>query len=285
MQLAFTTSASLFVVSLVLSLLMKGPLRSLLKRQNLLVENYRGSSLPAGAGLLITLAFLGSVLASPFLGGSFRLPELLDSELLYPLMIVVLGLSFLGLVDDFVGDKRFKGFRGHFGQLMRGRLTSGTLKATGGVIVAALATSFVSWSFSEWLLNVLVVSLFANGFNLLDLRPGRALKVFLILGGIMFLFSVESSIWLFWGIFLGAALVLLWADLREESTLGDAGSNTLGGIIGMTLIYNFDLAATVVALVGLVFMHWYGEKRSITKLISRVPLLRLVDGWGRTYRE
>lgn len=275
----------LLLLSLGLSLILISPLLAALRQRQMLLDNYRRITIPVGAGLLIVAVFLASLALGLAINYLYPLGELYGHGLLYSMIIIVVGLSLFGLIDDLFGDSQFRGFRDHFGQLFRGKLTSGALKALGGGAVAALATMAHSVFVWEWVLNVVLVSLFANTFNLLDLRPGRALKVFLILGGVMLVFSFNSSAWIFWAIALGPVLVLLRADLREELALGDVGSNTVGGIVGLTMVYNFSPVVKIAAVIGLVLIHWYGEKRSITVLIQRVSFLKHIDNFGRAYRE
>lgn len=93
------------------------------------------------------------------------------------------GIGVLGFVDDTWGTKRIKGLRGHLRAVLREHtLTTGFLKATGGATLAL----FLGWRLSPdipivALLNAALIALSANAINLLDLRPGRAGGVFLVL--------------------------------------------------------------------------------------------------------
>src|SRR5205823_4150214 len=75
-------------------------------------------------------------------------------------------LALLGLVDDLRSGPE-RGLRGHLGS---GRTTTGVLKAVGIPALALAATRTLS--------GATLVSLSANTLNLLDTRPGRALKAF-----------------------------------------------------------------------------------------------------------
>ncbi|MDP3013473.1 MAG: hypothetical protein Q8M92_04475, partial [Candidatus Subteraquimicrobiales bacterium] len=183
--------------------------------------------------------------------------------------------------DDLLGGRDAGGFKGHFKELFKGRLTTGALKAIGGGLISFYVVSFFSENIFLQVLNALLVALSINTFNLLDSRPGRAVKVFLILGAITYLFSVKSPIWHLWGIFLGAILVLFKAELAEEIMLGDAGSNILGAIIGLTFVVNFNWKVNCVILVLLIFLQLFTEKHSLTKLIESNKILRWFDELGR----
>ena len=109
-----------------------------------LARNYRGLRLPL-VGALVAL-------------GGARAPR--------RVRLSVAGIALIGLADDLVSGPE-RGFRQHLGS---GR-TTGVLKAVGIPVLALAATRSLS--------GAALVSLSANGLNLLDTRPGRALKAFL----------------------------------------------------------------------------------------------------------
>ena len=66
--------------------------------------------------------------------------------------------------------------------MLRGELSTGMLKAAGSLGLALYALSGLgAVSHGRYLLAVAVLVLSTNLFNLLDLRPGRASKVFVLL--------------------------------------------------------------------------------------------------------
>jgi UDP-N-acetylmuramyl pentapeptide phosphotransferase/UDP-N-acetylglucosamine-1-phosphate transferase len=83
------------------------------------------------------------------------------------------------------------------------------------------------------------------------------------------------------GLFVGPALVVGLYDLRERVMMGDTGSNLLGGLAGIWLVLTLSTAGEIVALVVLAGITLYGEFRSISELVDRVPLLRRLDSLGR----
>src|SRR5690606_35669277 len=94
----------------------------------------------------------------------------------------------LGAVDDFAERGASKGLRGHLGALRRGEVTTGALKVLGipaaSVVAAALLRTDARTPVGRLADAVLaggVIAGTANLLNLLDLRPGRALKAGLVL--------------------------------------------------------------------------------------------------------
>jgi hypothetical protein len=126
-----------------------------------------------------------------------------------------------------------------------------------------------------------VLVLATNALNLLDLRPGRAIKVFVLIGaGLTIGVRELRPLWTL-GLFVGPALVAGAYDLREEAMLGDTGANLLGALAGLWLVIALGQTGQLVALALLLAATVYGELRSISELVSRVPLLRGLDSWGR----
>jgi UDP-GlcNAc:undecaprenyl-phosphate GlcNAc-1-phosphate transferase len=120
-----------------------------------------------------------------------------------------------------------------------------------------------------------------TAFNLLDLRPGRATKAFVLLGaGLAIGSSDVRPLWTL-GLFAAPALVAGAYDLRERAMLGDTGANLLGALAGLWLVLTLSGAGQLVALALLAGITVYGELRSISTLIERTPGLRQLDSLGR----
>lgn len=219
---------------------------------------------------------------SLFLRGKFLTEKDLN-QIGTNLFILVLGIGLLGLIDDFFGETGVGGFRGHLGALLKGHLTTGALKAIGGGLLALLVSarlqSSVQWA--PLIINALIIALTINTFNLLDLRPGRALKVFFPLFLFSLVFSLGHPFWFFSIIFLAAALVVFPSDLAGQTMLGDVGSNVLGAVIGLALVLLLGFTAKLVTLFVLVALNLVTEQRSLSELIESVPLLRWLDELGR----
>ena len=161
----------------------------------------------------------------------------------------------LGLADDlWSGPER--GFRAH----LRTGHTTGMLKLVGIPLVGLAATRKVS--------GALLVGLTANFVNQLDTRPGRALKAYLI-GAL----ATRAPV--------GPAVLLLPYDLREKVMLGDAGSNALGAMLGLSSVSRLTGKSRWLAIGALAGLTLIGERRSLGKLIERTPGFCALDRLGR----
>ncbi len=248
--------------------------------------NYRGRALPFPFGVLALVAALIALIPlalvqGPSAGDVFH-PEM------FPICVYALGVLALGLIDDTLGEDALpggrpvrRGWRGHGAAALRGELSTGVVKAAGSLGLALLAMSWFDLSGGRWLLGVAVLVLATNVFNLLDLRPGRSTKAFVLLGAGLAIGSAQlRPLWAL-GLFVAPALVAGAYDLRERVMLGDSGANLLGGLAGLWLVLALPLSGQLVALAVLVVITLYGELRSLSSLIERTPLLRQLDSLGR----
>jgi hypothetical protein len=284
------------VLSLIVAGLVGGPLLRSLSDGGFVRENYRGAALPFPIGVVIPVVALVALIPLALL------QELADLKVFepgaYPAVTYVVGVSLLGLLDDFVGSGVFgsrvegrgpraehappRGWRGHFGAIFSGGFSTGAAKAAGSLGLALFALSGQGRSVDEYLVGAGVLVLATNLFNLLDLRPGRSAKALVLLGAALTLGSLNvDGLWTV-GLFLGPVLVLLPLDLRERGMLGDTGSNAIGAVAGVWLVATLDTTGQAIALGVMALMTAYGEFRSISGLIERTPGLRHLDSLGRT---
>jgi UDP-N-acetylmuramyl pentapeptide phosphotransferase/UDP-N-acetylglucosamine-1-phosphate transferase len=195
----------------------------------------------------------------------------------------------VGLYDDVVGarpdQKADKGFRGHLRALREGRVTSGLVKIAGVGAGALVAAALLPdrrgrgrlGRAAEVALGAGVIAGSANLMNLLDLRPGRALKAGLLVGAPL---TATRAGGLVAGP-VGASASLLPADLGEEIMLGDSGANALGALLGVSATARTGLFGRAAMLAGIAALTAASEKVSFTKVIERTPVLREIDAWGR----
>jgi UDP-GlcNAc:undecaprenyl-phosphate/decaprenyl-phosphate GlcNAc-1-phosphate transferase len=254
-----------------------------LRDAGLVRTNYRGA----------TLAFpLGAVLATVSLVALAPLAVLndrADLDLLAPdlrrWLPYLLGIAFLGFLDDALGQGEAaatpRGWRGHWAALRAGRLSTGAIKAIGAVALAAYVVSGQGLESWRYVADVALLVLTTNLGNLLDLRPGRAEKALALLGAALCLGAWTLAPIELLGIFAGPVLVGAWLTLGERAMLGDTGSNLIGAIAGVWLLTVLGGDARLIALGVVLVLTVYGELRSISATIERVPPLRWLDSLGR----
>jgi hypothetical protein len=167
----------------------------------------------------------------------------------------IAAVAAIGLVDD-LWSGRERGFRAH----LRAGATTGVLKLVAIPLVGLLATRRLS--------GALLVGLGANALNQLDTRPGRALKAYVLAA-----VALRAP--------LAGAILLLPYDLRERWMLGDAGSNALGAMLGLSSVGRLTERGRWCAIGALAGLTILGERLSLGTLIERTPLLRSLDALGR----
>lgn len=238
-------------------------------------SNYRGRAVPAALGPALLLGYLPWAAAAAWGGpggGSGPAAAL-------PLLLT--GFAFLGLWDDLMSDTT-SGFRGHFGAGRQGRLTGGLLKVLTALPVAlifAAALPFPPW---RRLAALPLLLLSANGINLFDRRPGRALKIFFAgaAAAIFLALSPADAARLLLPLMAGALAVAPF-DLGARGMLGDCGSNMLGASLGAAAVLYLSLPLQAALLLFWLGIHIFSEYSSISRLIEERPLLRRLDFLGR----
>jgi UDP-N-acetylmuramyl pentapeptide phosphotransferase/UDP-N-acetylglucosamine-1-phosphate transferase len=200
------------------------------------------------------------------------------------------GAGAVGWYDDVVGGRpehQAKGFRGHLAALRDGRVTSGLVKVAGVGLAGLAAAALVEAGSGERrgglrsavnvALGAGVIAGTANLVNLLDLRPGRALKAGTVAATAMIAGPAGGIV----AGPVGAAIAVLPADLAEEVMLGDAGANAYGALIGLAVATRTGPWRRAAILAGLGALTATSEKVSFTKVIEATPVLREIDALGR----
>ena len=155
-------------------------------------------------------------------------------------VVASLGAGAFGALDDLAGDGASKGLRGHLGAAARGRVTTGLVKIVGigatGLVAAVLADrGRDDVRALDTLVGGAVVAGAANLANLLDLRPGRALKV-TVLASLPLLLTRGDGAAPSAAAAAGSALGVLAPDLAGTAMLGDTGANAAGALVGTALL-------------------------------------------------
>jgi len=262
--------------------------------------NYHGRPVTLAAGPALAVAASTTAAAGAALGPA-GLPVAAAA------LAAGLGSGAVGLYDDVAGarpgetlamlgfaktrlrlrspEHQAKGFRGHLGALRHGRVTSGLVKIVGvgaaGLAAAALLPTRPGRAgalrTAEVLLGAGVIAGTANLVNLLDLRPGRAVKAGLLIGAPLLNGPAGTVV----AGPVGAAAALLPDDLGERAMLGDAGANALGAVLGVALAARTGLLGRSALLAGIAGLTAASERVSFTEVIARTPGLRELDALGR----
>lgn len=276
------TIAGLLVSATVAAVLV-GPWLRDLARLGFVRENYRGVRLAFPAGAVLVSCSLVALAPLAVLDDRADL-DLLDPEL-RRWAVYVLGVAFLGLLDDALGRgaalDTARGWRGHARALLQGRFSTGAIKAFGALALAAYAASGRGQEGLEYVADLALLLLATNLFNLLDLRPGRVEKVLVgLLAGLCLGAWTLAPLELV-GVFVGPVLIGSWYTLRERALLGDTGSNLVGALAGIAMLETLGDTGRWIALALVAALTIYGEFRSISQTIERVPPLRALDSLGR----
>jgi hypothetical protein len=193
-----------------------------------------------------------------------------------------------------------KGLKGHFGALRRGEITTGLIKVVAVLAGAAVAAALNQpgqarskskaepdktggkghtrlGTFVGWATDTALVAGLANLINLLDLRPGRALKAAALVAA--------TTIPAKGGPLAAGSLVAMAAaapsDLHEQTMLGDCGANALGSAAGLAAARSWPRRVKVAAVAGIVGLTLASERHSFSKIIAQKPWLDRLDRLGR----
>ena len=247
-------------------------------------------------------------------------------------LVASLGGGLAGYIDDVDqgahdGGKVAKGLKGHLGALAHGQVTTGVIKIAGigasalaaSALVGSKATS-VGGKVADLALNTVLIAGTANLANLLDLRPGRALKATVLVATPLSYFSCAAAKAPAWetsgaasaSVASGAsgapsatpaapasasgasaqrllasglnaaAITALVEDLQETTMLGDTGANAAGALLGTSLAANDSWKLRLGTTLGVVGLILASEKVSFSKVIAANPALNWLDQlWRR----
>ena len=240
-------------------------------------RNHRGEPISLLEGPAVVAGLVAGVLAS----GARSSRSVTVAQ-----VVAVVGAGAFGVYDDLAEDTtaRSKGLRGHLSAALRGELTTGGLKVLGIGTTALAAAAIGSHRTAPLPARVLDIGLdgaliaaSANLVNLLDLRPGRALKASVVTASAM----TVTGFGAYTAPVLGASLAAAPTDLAEADMLGDGGANALGALLGTALALSAPRPVRAAALTVVVALTVASEKVSFSQVIADTPWLAAVDAWGR----
>lgn len=250
-------------------------------RRGWLAFNYRGEKIVQGLGLFLLFHYLLFIIVLDAVHYGLNRSWFPFPSFVWLFLFMAFSLAAIGWVDDRWGDVTVKGFKGHLGRFFHKKeVTTGLLKACVGLFCSLVVCFPLSAGFGEYVLDALAMVLSMHTFNLLDVRPGRALKSYWLFTLILIPFFSAKGIHYLILPLLVSTLVLFRYDRLRLAMLGDTGSLTLGGSFGFQLIY--DIPPILVALwVAFFFvLTFVAEKKSISGLIDNSRWLSKLDRWG-----
>jgi UDP-GlcNAc:undecaprenyl-phosphate/decaprenyl-phosphate GlcNAc-1-phosphate transferase len=239
-------------------------------RSRLVTTNHRGAEVPAVLGFALIAGGVASVAVSVAAGWITAAGAVASGAALM--------VALAGAIDDLLpGGPR--GLRGHLRALGNGQVSTGVVKLV--VITAAALITVAAGPRSDALLRLSGVVLIAGAANLwngLDVRPGRALKSFLLIAATGVVWVPHGAPFAI-GVAL-VALVVLVPDLQERAMLGDAGANLLGFAVGVALFVRSSASWVPLEALLVVGLNIVAETMTLSRVIAAVPPLRWIDGLG-----
>lgn len=262
--------------------------KSMLVNGNVIRPNYKNEMIPVGMGIV----FLPMIIINSIILGFVTLNNIwFVSSSNYNLNIVwllclalyifsMMAMFFAGALDDLIGNRNVSGLKGHFKSLFKGELTTGGFKALFGGFVGLVVSVCISSSIVDIIVNTLIIALSTNLMNLFDLRPGRAIKAYLVIM-IPIYITLTGYTKVFPLLILPNVLAYFNTDLKARGMMGDTGSNVLGISIGVLMALGYGIKVRLAWLVFLILMHLITEKFSLTKIIEKNKVLKFIDDLGR----
>jgi UDP-GlcNAc:undecaprenyl-phosphate/decaprenyl-phosphate GlcNAc-1-phosphate transferase len=191
--------------------------------------------------------------------------------------IAVTTAAAVGVYDDLVGDTSSRGLAGHGAALASGRVTTGVVKVVALGVGGVTAGAVLRDGWHDVAVAGALVAGAANLANLLDLRPGRAIKASLVPAAAGLPGAAGGPV----AAGLGAALALLPDDLGERVMLGDSGAGALGAVLGVGAAASASSRGLRRMLAVVAALNIASEFISFSDVIERVPFLRTIDRIGR----
>ena len=265
----------IFILGLVGTYLMIPLFKNLLVESNCIRPNYKGEMIPVSMGIV----FLPMIIINGIILAFFTV-DFISLSCLFIFIFGMMAMFFAGIIDDTIGNRDVSGLKGHFKSLFKGTLTTGGFKALFGGFVGLIISVSISKDIIYIVVNTLVIALSTNLMNLFDLRPGRAIKVYLVIMITIF-FTLSGYIQILPLLILPNVLAYFNFDLKAKAMMGDTGSNVLGISIGILMVLGYTLKVRIVWLVFLVLIHLLTEKFSLTKIIEKNKVLNFIDRLGR----
>lgn len=249
--------------------------RSLLIESNVLRPNYKKDMIPVSMGIVFLPMLIINAIILAYFTTNFK-----DMLHIFIFLFGLVSMFFAGILDDIIGNRDVSGLKGHFKSLLNGKLTTGGFKALFGGFIGLVISIAISKNIYDIVINTLIIALSTNLMNLLDLRPGRAIKGYLVIS-IVLLFTLDEYTRNLLLLIFPNVIAYFNQDLKAKAMMGDTGSNVLGISIGILFVMGYPLKVRLIWLAFLIFIHILTEKYSLTKIIENNKFLNFIDKLGR----
>ena len=249
--------------------------RSLLIESNVLRPNYKKDMIPVSMGIVFLPMLIINAIILAYFTTNFK-----DMLHIFIFLFGLVSMFFAGILDDIIGNRDVSGLKGHFKSLLNGKLTTGGFKALFGGFIGLVISIAISKNIYDIVINTLIIALSTNLMNLFDLRPGRAIKGYLVIS-IVLLFTLGEYTRNLLLLILPNVVAYFNQDLKAKAMMGDTGSNVLGISIGILFVMGYSLKVRLIWLAFLIFIHILTEKYSLTKIIENNKFLNFIDKLGR----
>lgn len=248
--------------------------KNLLVESNVIRPNFKGDMIPVSMGIVFLPMMIINAIIISYISST--------QNMLYIFVYIfgMMAMFFAGILDDIVGNRNVSGLKGHFKKLFEKTLTTGGFKALFGGFLGILISLIVSKNIFDIIINTLIIALSTNLMNLLDLRPGRAIKAFLVIM-ISIFFTLSGFLKVLPMLILPNVCAYFREDLKAKAMMGDTGSNVLGISIGMIIVLAYSIKVKLAWLLFLILIHIITEKYSLTKIIENNKFLNYIDQLGR----
>ena len=249
--------------------------RSLLIESNVLRPNYKKDMIPVSMGIVFLPMLIINAIILAYFTTNFK-----DMLHIFIFLFGLVSMFFAGILDEIIGNRDVSGLKGHFKSLLNGKLTTGGFKALFGGFIGLVISIAISKNIYDIVINTLIIALSTNLMNLLDLRPGRAIKGYLVIS-IVLLFTLGEYTRNLLLLIFPNVIAYFNQDLKAKAMMGDTGSNVLGISIGILFVMGYSLKVRLIWLAFLIFIHILTEKYSLTKIIESNKFLNFIDKLGR----
>lgn len=278
---------AIFCFSVLTAYLLTPHFIQLFVRGNSLTKNFRGELIPQGIGVIFALYTLPWYTLYLVINNYYP-SDLIETGSILIMITALYTASLLGFMDDILGSRDALGLKGHIRALLSGKLTTGIIKAAGVFLISLIASIFLSFGFWTIILNTLLTALFTNLLNMLDLRPGRAVKFYIFLTitfGINALLTGRYYSFILILPIISSVIGYFPFDLKARCMMGDAGSNLLGISAGILSVIQSSYFGKLILLFLLIMIHVITEKHSLSDVIKHSRLLSFFDNLGRECKD